>query len=472
MLNKILKLLKTSFSTPIIQKPKLQKPNLRFNSKPTVPSDGIKGKTWGPSTLHQRERGHLPALRPTARSPQFSKSAPNLEKSRIASNSTSASHSEIIGKSVEGLTTTSLMKISVDDDDDDDEVEARGCFGFIRSDVSYSKRKKFSLDSEMSENIMILNEDDRLQSPDTDATDSTSSGDKKCTRNLDDVPYDRVFYRAIQKSLDDIFSRDEYNHQFVTQQNARNSKSSGDLTSLHEGEEETYPAYRFQRHNSISKFDRECFFTNKTESFEASENEVSFASVSSTQDSRRRPFDSSLEDSFNALNITYDSPTKYEERKNSMCSDQSSVDLSTASRKSSVTFRQNVDSIDSDSEQHFSSSYRPNLNDIESIFVPTTRLPQSADKLSSKERSKLSLKSALTNKIDRPRLHKLSRLFKINKTKTVVRNNSLYNKFDSSCELNEKLLDDSTTNVASNEPQYDAIFCTKNFVLAKQNENQ
>lgn len=424
-----------------------------------------------------RERGHLPALRPTARSPQFSKSAPNLDKSRIASNSTSASHSEIIGKSVEGLTTTSLSKISLDDyDDDDDEIEVKGCFGFIRSDVSYSKRKKFSLDSELSENILILNDDDRLQSPDTDATDSTSSGEKKSARNVDDVPYDRVFYRAIQKSLDDIFSRDDYNSQFVAQQNARNSKSSGDLTSLHEGEEETYPAYRFQRHGSISKFDRECFFTNKAESFEVSENEVSFASVSSTQDSRRRPFNSSLEDSFNALNITYDSPTKYDERKNSMCSDQSSVDLSTASRKSSVTFRQNVDSIDSDSEQ-FPSGCRPDLNQIESIFVPTTRLPQTPDKFGSKERSILSLKSAMTNKIDRPRLQKckdgLSRLFQINKTKAVVRTNSLYNKFDGSCELNEKLLDDSTANVAStNEPQYDAIFRTKNFVLAKQNENQ
>lgn len=418
----------------------------------------------------------MPALRPTARSPQFSKSAPNLDKSRIASNSTSASHNEIIGKSVEGLT-TSLSKISVDDYDDDDEVEVKGCFGFIRSDVSYSKHKKYSLDSKMSENIMILNDDDddRFQSQDTDATDSTSSGDKKCPRNLDDVPYDRVFYRAIQKSLDDIFSRDDYNHQFVAQQNARNSKSSGDLTSLNEGDEEAYSTYRFQRHGSISKFDRECFFTNKAESFEASENEVSFASVSSTQDSRRRPFDSSLEDSFNALNGTYDSPTKYDERKNSMCSDHSSVDLSTASRKSSVTFRQIVDSIDSESE-HFSSSYRPDLNQIESIFVPTTRLPQStADKFSSKERSKLSLKSSLS-KIDRPRLQKckggLSRLFKFNKSKAVVRTNSLYNKFDNSCELNEKLLDDSTMNGASNESQYESIFRTKNFVLAKQNESQ
>ncbi|XP_055692326.1 mitogen-activated protein kinase kinase kinase 11-like isoform X1 [Lutzomyia longipalpis] len=49
------------------------------------PSDVIKGKTWGPSTLHQRERGHLPAVRSTAWTPaKISKSAPNLDKSRTA----------------------------------------------------------------------------------------------------------------------------------------------------------------------------------------------------------------------------------------------------------------------------------------------------------------------------------------------------------------------------------------------------
>ncbi|XP_035778496.1 mitogen-activated protein kinase kinase kinase 9-like isoform X2 [Anopheles albimanus] len=46
------------------------------------PGDGIKGKTWGPSTLHQRERSYLPAMRPSVRPQQFSKSAPNLDKSR------------------------------------------------------------------------------------------------------------------------------------------------------------------------------------------------------------------------------------------------------------------------------------------------------------------------------------------------------------------------------------------------------
>nr|CAI5818223.1 unnamed protein product [Callosobruchus analis] len=49
-----------------------------------LPADGVKGKTWGPSTCHQRERGQITALRPAAtnRSGLFSKSAPNLDKTR------------------------------------------------------------------------------------------------------------------------------------------------------------------------------------------------------------------------------------------------------------------------------------------------------------------------------------------------------------------------------------------------------
>lgn len=40
-----------------------------------VPADGVKGKTWGPSTCHQRERGQI-----MSRPKRWSKSAPNLEK--------------------------------------------------------------------------------------------------------------------------------------------------------------------------------------------------------------------------------------------------------------------------------------------------------------------------------------------------------------------------------------------------------
>lgn len=44
-----------------------------------VPADGVKGKTWGPSSVHQRSRGHLPLpalARP--KPPRFCSSAPDL----------------------------------------------------------------------------------------------------------------------------------------------------------------------------------------------------------------------------------------------------------------------------------------------------------------------------------------------------------------------------------------------------------
>jgi mitogen-activated protein kinase kinase kinase 9 len=48
-----------------------------------LPADGVKGKTWGPSTCHQRERGQITMLRPAPnRSAIWSKSAPNLDKTR------------------------------------------------------------------------------------------------------------------------------------------------------------------------------------------------------------------------------------------------------------------------------------------------------------------------------------------------------------------------------------------------------
>lgn len=47
----------------------------------------MKGKTWGPSSCHQRERGQIIARVAPDSHKQWSKSAPNLEKnSRIAMN--------------------------------------------------------------------------------------------------------------------------------------------------------------------------------------------------------------------------------------------------------------------------------------------------------------------------------------------------------------------------------------------------
>ena len=66
-----------------------------------VPADGVKGKTWGPSTVHQKERAHIrPVVTDGER--QWSRSAPNLEKSQkgalaaaAASAAAAAAHSHL-----------------------------------------------------------------------------------------------------------------------------------------------------------------------------------------------------------------------------------------------------------------------------------------------------------------------------------------------------------------------------------------
>lgn len=54
---------------------------MSVGTHPTVPADGVKGKTWGPSTAHQKERGHIIPPHPHSNNnKRWSKSAPNLEK--------------------------------------------------------------------------------------------------------------------------------------------------------------------------------------------------------------------------------------------------------------------------------------------------------------------------------------------------------------------------------------------------------
>lgn len=58
---------------------------LQFVSFPSpVPTDGLKGKTWGPSTVHQKERAHIWPVANSEGQRQWSRfqSAPNLEKTQ------------------------------------------------------------------------------------------------------------------------------------------------------------------------------------------------------------------------------------------------------------------------------------------------------------------------------------------------------------------------------------------------------
>lgn len=546
-----------------------------------MPADGIKGKTWGPSTLHQRERGHLPALqRPTARPPHFSKSAPNLDKSRMAIAALippSSSRNDILGKSYDDFNTMNSSTsnsirnefsvnylnnnrriISTDDylnnnndhnyggpieydtydddidDDDDDDVQVKGgCFGFIRTEpksdkITHDHMRIINSSRPGLRSVRIPPVRQRtVELPLVMSHEDDDDMSLKCEqRNFDDVPYDRVFYRTMQKSLDDIFAPQP--HQFLTPQNARNSKSSGDLTAgggtFDEGDEDSYGTYRFQRGGSESKFDRDCFFTNNNNttnnegdggsannSADASEN-ASFASSSShTTEHTRKPMagrrrrtedigvvgqpseHNSLDDSFALLTMSSsneNSKLLFDERKNSMCSDHSSVDLfvpSITSRKSSVTFRNSVDvtirpSDDDDANyrMHHPATYgyandgASTDTDVTAALFPC-QLQQrkhfdAANGTSSSSSSPVTvtplggsgnaagdkLKSALRQKKEKIKSEKsrlqrykggLSRLWKFSKSKssaTVTHSNSFYSKFDSSKgEMTEKLLDDS-----------------------------
>ncbi|CAG9860928.1 unnamed protein product [Phyllotreta striolata] len=55
-----------------------------------LPADGVKGKTWGPSTLHQRERGQIMSRPSPNKTALWSKSAPNLDKTRTVVGGTAA----------------------------------------------------------------------------------------------------------------------------------------------------------------------------------------------------------------------------------------------------------------------------------------------------------------------------------------------------------------------------------------------
>lgn len=52
-----------------------------------MPADGLKGKTWGPSTCHQKERGQIIRDTVPVTDKIWSKSAPNLEKHQALSRS-------------------------------------------------------------------------------------------------------------------------------------------------------------------------------------------------------------------------------------------------------------------------------------------------------------------------------------------------------------------------------------------------
>lgn len=432
----------------------------------------------------------MPELRPTARLPHFSKSAPNLDKSRTAATLPASSTSRnILGKSHEVLnriTNDDNMREEDEENfDDDDEVEVKGCFGFInKNDENNSTQnnkiyhKKYSLDSKIKESNYEL----------------VSGG---CG---DHASYDRVFYRTLQKSLDDIFSRDDdlnevfgnsgqssYDDSHLHRRQSRtervSSKSSGDL-SMYGTEEDSETNYRFQKFGSDSKFRREHFFTNQSKSLDLTDRD-SNSTIKERYSTLGTDFtETPLEESMSSLNISTESKNKncsknlsFEEKSNSFCSDNSSIEIKTPSRKSSVTFKND---IEINSPEHSSSSHLFYPIAISKKTEFTRKFTISTNYTDLVKNSKELTKTRSKNKIDK-QLNKKTRTFNLTKMfrKKVVKTKSFINKnYDpANVDMKESLLaetpeppNDVANQNSVQEPQYGAIFYTTNFVLARQNE--
>lgn len=498
-----------------------------------VPSDGIpKGKTWGPSTLHSRERSHLPAMTQTSSQEptEFSKSAPNLDKSRNTAGNNlthatnaSSSHNNILGKSVDGLNLTQAdgankkynnstelgsvdrlnnnnttnndtnadnmngdRFIIYDDDDDDDTERTPGCFSFMgRSDDSHMKRKKHSLDSRMADalpenalQIAVKTIGLPAYSSDMQHFDGHNmvemrerSNEATPIRNADDAPYDRVFYRTIQKSLDDIFSRDDFNREF-TPQESRHSKSSADLTMYSDYEHH----YRFEPFVS-SKFERKCFFVNN---------------IKADQDVNGNDSPSDIDD-FNSSNFELSAKSNESTSENissSMLqtdSDQfadssASNNPYSTSRKSSVTFR--VDSIES--TQPFNTppqelfyanivhgAVRDSLTNGNSLNNSCSNRTSSQYTPISDTNSFVSPDNTTGQSKRSSKFKAVQRFWRSPRGNSVLHSNSFYKKQKAN-DMNQQLLDEENdsypNSLNSAEPKYKA-FRTTNFLLAKQNDS-
>lgn len=263
------------------------------------PGGSIKGaRTWGPSTYHQRERGALvefPAQPKSAgEQAAFSKSAPNLEKTKpplsslsplpqrmqrravgtSSATSLGKSHDEglnrIKGKKLStsqyyrghttnlctGISNSSPFKIMLSEGAggsggmllrhvprtssssasvgvlaEREEEGGGGCFGLIRGSGASSNGSGSVFSSARHHKKFSLDQGVR------DAGDGGPP----------DVTYDIAFYRKMQQSVDELFDEKRFaktNHIF-------NSKSSGDLVNSDES---------FSESHDSSEFRRECFF--------------------------------------------------------------------------------------------------------------------------------------------------------------------------------------------------------------------
>lgn len=173
-----------------------------------------KGRTWGPSTVHQRERVNLPELKQSQKLPSFFKSAPNLDKPR-----TLQSHHDL-GKSEEMLNRGHS-----------DDYSSFGCFPmFSRADSKNAlKIKKYSLDNEVPHNRSNNNNNNNLSLTSRGLKGSFSFDEESTNNNVEVTDnHNKNGKKRLQKSWDQLA---ESMSTLFDEQCRLNSKSSDDIYS-------------------------------------------------------------------------------------------------------------------------------------------------------------------------------------------------------------------------------------------------
>lgn len=359
--------------------------------------------------MHQKERINLPVFKKDIEVPNFSKSAPDLDKTRICTpSSTNSSYNEL-GKSYdEGLSTISKPNCGNGDND------------LIQGASTFNKNKKYSLDSNIENNNSSLTNRQLKLSHSFDEEGSMGYN-KNVYNNNENLTYDRVFHKKMQKSLEMLStyvnssSQDDEDHK--TYWKSSDNLSSGMKFGYFEGE---------------SQFPREQFFTNSNLTNDTSS---SYNSI---------------------LKSTHLPPNSHIRQENG------NIDsISSRIRKTSVTF--NNKSFEEYSNYSMKSSGSLSFNSQDD---KVKKNPSFYKKFST--RSHNSQIDKQKSKLKTPDFfHKIKNKFNYSKNKITYKDSNYHNDKTSRSDINEKLLETDPINAENNDSPYETVYYSKNYVIAR-----
>lgn len=355
----------------------------------------------------------MPVFKQDIEAPNFSKSAPDLDKERTGTPSSNNSSYNELGKSYdEGISTIS-RSIYLENNDLSGNGYTDKLVILDNNDTSTFNKynKKYSLDSKIEKNGRQLTNRQLKLSHSFD--EEGSMGYKNVHNNNESLTYDKTFHKKMQKSLELLTNF--VNSSQKTEDPAKVFWKSSDNISF----------------EGSSQFQREEFFTNSN----LTNDTFSLISCNSILKSNHFRSDSRMS--------TQES-TKADANQN-------------RTRKTSVTFHKSNEGH-SNSIQSNSLSEKPK-GKVLSIYQKLNSRSHSSEL--DKQKSKI-LKTPQF-------VHKLKDKFNLNKNKIKYKD-SIYNKEkDSSSDINEKLLESDAINAISPEntgAPYETVYYTKNFVIA------